>query len=154
MNKELMEKLGLPEVSQIGVVVKDVEKTIAYYESFLNIGPFVRVDHIFDEVYYYGKLVKATWKFGFVSLGSVELELIQPLNGPTVYHDFLKEHGEGIQHLGFDVKDFDKKIEVCEQLGIEIIQQGKCKVARFAYFDTNKIGGITLEIIERKARRV
>jgi len=152
MNSEIKEKLELPKVSQIGMVVRDVEKTIAYYENYLNIGPFKRKDIIYDKFYYYGKLVKVQLKFAFCSLGSVELELIQPVNKPTVYHDFLEEHGEGIHHLGFDVNDFDKKIEMCRQLGIEIIQQGQRDTARFAYLDMDKVGGITIEIMERKKK--
>jgi len=48
----------------------------------------------------------------FSSLGPVELEIIQPIVGPTVYHDFLEEKGEDIHHLAFDVKDIGKKVSI------------------------------------------
>ena len=95
-------------MSQIGIVIKDMDKTIEYYEKVLGLGPFVRPDIIFTEIHLYGKPVNSKWIMGFCSLGSVELELIQPITGPTIYHNFLQEKGEGLHHLGFDVKDIEK----------------------------------------------
>ncbi|MBA7555171.1 hypothetical protein ES705_47824 [subsurface metagenome] len=91
---------------------------------------------------------------GFCSLGSVEFEIIQPITRPTVYHDFLKEKGEGIHHLGFDVKDIEKKLALCKEIGIKIIQGGQGETARFEYLDTAEIGGVIFELIQRERRRV
>ena len=77
-------------MSQIGIVVKDMEKTIEYYEKVPGLEPFVRPDIIYKEKRYYGEPVDSEWIMGFCSLGSVELEIIQPITGPTIYHDFYK----------------------------------------------------------------
>lgn len=154
INQQLIKKLELPSMSQIGIVVKDMGKTIEYYEKVLGLGPFVRPDIIYKEKHYYGKPVNSEWIMGFCSLGSVELELIQPITGPTIYHDFLKEKGEGIHHLGFDVKDIEKKLALCEEMGIKIIQGGQGATSRFEYLDTKEIGGVIFELIQRKKRRV
>ena len=154
INQEQVKKLELPPMSQIGIVVKDMDKTIEYYEKVLGLGPFIRPDIFYQEKYYYGEPINSEWIMGFCSLGSVELELIQPITGPTVYHDFLKEKREGLHHLGFDVKDFDKKLALCREMGIKIIQNGQGKTSRFAYLDTEKIGGVIFELIQREKRRV
>jgi catechol 2,3-dioxygenase-like lactoylglutathione lyase family enzyme len=151
---QIINKLELPAISQIGMVVRDLEKVINYYEGVLGLGPFVKPKIIFTERYYYGNLVESKWIMGFCSLGSVELEIIQPIAGPTVYHDFLKEKGEGLHHLGFDVNDIEKKIDICQNLNIQVIQNGKGPDASFAYLDTEKIGGVVFELIQRKGRRI
>ena len=39
----------------------------------------------------------------FTELGPVELELIQPISGESIWANFLREHGGGIHHLRFNV---------------------------------------------------
>ncbi len=153
-NREIREKLNLPGVSQIGIVVRDMDKAIEYYDKMLGLGPFVRPEINYDEKFYYGKPVDSVWTMGFCSLGSVELELIQPITGPTIYHDFLKEKGEGIHHLGFDVTEIDEKIALCRKIGIRIIQSGRGSTSLFAYLDTVVVGGVIFELIQRESRRV
>jgi len=150
---DIKEKLNLPDVSQIGMVVRDMKKTIQYWEKTLGLGPFVMPKISYEEKLYYGKPVDSEWMMAFCSLGPVELELIQPLKPPTVYHDFLREKGEGVHHLGFDVKDIDEKLALCKKVGIDIIQSGRGLTARFAYLNTAKVSGIIIELIQRKSRR-
>jgi len=152
--QQLIKNLELPPMSQIGIVVKDMDNTIKYYEKVLGLGPFVRPDIIYKEKHYYGKPVNSEWIMGFCSLGSVELELIQPITGPTIYHDFLQVKGEGIHHLGFDVKDIEKKLALCEEMGIKIIQGGQGATSRFEYLNTAVIGGVIFELIQREKSRV
>ena len=104
INRQLIKKLELPPpMSQIGIVVKDIDKTIEYYKKVLGLRPFLRPDIIYKEKHYYGKPVNSEWVMGFCSLGSVELEIIQSITDPIIYHDFLQEKGEGIHHLAFNV---------------------------------------------------
>jgi methylmalonyl-CoA/ethylmalonyl-CoA epimerase len=89
----------------------------------------------------------------FGSLGPVELELIQPLSGPTIFDEFLQSGREGLHHLGFDVKDMETRLERYQSIGIGVIQQGRHKAGGFAYLDTEKIGGVIFELIQRPGRR-
>lgn len=154
VNQEIREKLNLPDVSQIGIVVRDMDKAIEYYEKMLGLGPFIKPEIKYNEKFYYGKSIDSIWIMGFCSLGPVELELIQPITSPTIYHDFLKEKGEGIHHLGFDVTEIDEKIALCKRIGIRVIQSGRGSTSRFAYLDTVAVGGVIFELIQRKSRRV
>lgn len=151
--QNLKGKLCLPDMSQVGIVVHDIDRAIEYYKDTLGLGPFVKLDIKFADVQYYGKPVDSFWKLAFCSLGPVEFELIEPVTGPSLYHDFLKEKGEGLHHIGFDVKDFDAKLELCGKLGIKVLQMGRTPVGGFAYLDTGKVGGTIFELIQRKARR-
>jgi catechol 2,3-dioxygenase-like lactoylglutathione lyase family enzyme len=151
---QIINKLKLPAISQIGIVVKNIEKVVNYYEDVLGLGPFVKPRIIFTEKYYYGNLVDSKWNLGFCSLGPIELEIIQPITGPTVYHDFLKEKGEGLHHLGFDVNDIEEKLDICRKMNIRVIQSGKGPDSIFAYLDTEKISGVVFELIQRKGRRI
>jgi methylmalonyl-CoA/ethylmalonyl-CoA epimerase len=156
-SSNLIQKLDLPDLSQIGMVVKDMNRAIEYYEKTIGLKPFIRSDRDiqidFQFIEYRGKKVDSKWTMAFTSLAPVELELIQPLSGPTIYNEFLQNGCEGLHHLGFDVKDIEARIERYRNMGIEVIQQGQTRTARFAYLDTGKIGGTVFELIQRSARR-
>jgi len=86
----------------------------------------------------------------FAQIGPVELELIEPIKGECLQKEFLDSKGEGIHHLGFFVDDLDTEVSNLVRHGIEVIQSGKRLTGGgFAYLNTNAIGGIVLELIQR-----
>jgi methylmalonyl-CoA/ethylmalonyl-CoA epimerase len=153
---ELRQALDLPGVSQIGIVVEDLDKVIAYFES-LGIGPFVRPNLKYVDIVQYGQ--PADYEFeialAFCSVGNVEMELVQPISEPSIYWDFLRSKGEGLHHLGFDVDDIHARLERYRKMGIETILSGRSQTgeAIAAYLDTASIGGVYFELLQRKARR-
>ena len=154
LDKKIKETLNLPEISQICIVVRDLNKAVTYYENVLGLGPFVCPEINYTDVCYYGKPVTAKWIMAFCSLGPIEMELAQPVSGPNIYQDFLEERGEGIHHLGFDVRNLDERIEQYKKMGIGILQSGHTPYGGFARLDTTQTGGVIFEIIQRKSRRV
>lgn len=151
INIELKEKLNLPAMSQIGIVVRDLDRAVTYYEK-LGLGPFVKPEISYTDIFYHGRPVTAKWIMGFCSLGQIEMELAQPVSGPNVYQDFLEVKGEGIHHLGFDVKNMDERLERYGKMGIRVLQSGRTPYGGFAHLDITDIG-VIIEIIQRKSRR-
>ena len=153
MENTNVEKSPFAEVAQIGVMVRDLEKAIEYYES-LGIGPF----KIFEglprlEREVHGKpapdvknrVAIAPWGHG------VSLELVQPVSGESVQNEFLEKHGEGINHVGFYVDDLDEEIARMEKRGFKVVSGGKVGgVTRFAYMDMDKVGGVIFEMFPRR----
>jgi 4-hydroxyphenylpyruvate dioxygenase-like putative hemolysin len=69
-----------------------------------------------------------------------------------VHLEFLRQHGEGIHHLGFRVEDFEAKLQQAKAMGFEVLQTGP--FGRFyAYLDTRRQGGIIFELIEAESSR-
>jgi hypothetical protein len=58
-------------------------------------------------------------------VGGVQLELVQPVEGPSVYRDWLEEHGEGLHHLNFLVDDVDQAVAALAKQGFPSMQGGK-----------------------------
>ncbi|MDD5018640.1 MAG: VOC family protein [Eubacteriales bacterium] len=140
--------------AQIGIVVKDMDQAVKYYEEVLGVGPFtVRFESDTKEVYYYGEKTEQQLKIAMCQYGSMVIELIEVKGGNSVHLDFLKEKGEGVDHLGFVVKDLEKTLEECRKKGFEVIEYvpvGKlAKPGRgLAYIDADKIGGLKYEFIQ------
>jgi len=151
---KIITTLNLPDASQVCVVVRDLDKAIHHYESVLGIGPFVRPEIPYQDKYYLGKPIPdSEWVMGFASLGPVELELTQPVKGPSIYSDFIEQHGEGLHHIGFDIKDLDTRLELCHRLGIEVLCIGRTPAGGFAHLNTHTEGDLLVELIQRTARR-
>ncbi len=149
---KLKEQLELPAVSQVGVVVEDLDRAASFLESNFGLGPF-RVEELeAPNVWDRGEEKHIKARLGFATMGQVELELIHIVEGDSVHLEFLREHGEGIHHLGFRVTDFEAKLAQAKAMGFEVLQTGP--VGRFyAYLDTRREGGLIFELIEDDSSR-
>ncbi|MBI2856767.1 MAG: VOC family protein, partial [Chloroflexi bacterium] len=66
------------------------------------------------------------------------------------HKEFLETRGEGLHHLGFFVTDLDNQINNLTRQGFQVTQGGKRLTGGgFAYFDTDKVGGVVLELVQR-----
>jgi methylmalonyl-CoA/ethylmalonyl-CoA epimerase len=150
--EKLKQQLELPAVSQIGVVVEDLDRAASFLESSFGLGPF-RVEELeAPNVWDRGQEKHIKARLGFAMMGQVELELIHIVEGDSVHLEFLRQHGEGIHHLGFRVDDFVAKLEQAKAMGFEVLQTGP--VGRFyAYLDTRREGGLIFELIESDGSR-
>jgi len=82
-----------------------------------------------------------------------QLELLQPLEGPSILTDWLERRGEGLHHMGVEVASVDETIAQMAAAGIKCVQHGYGFGAdgsgAFAYFDTEAELGCYLEAIEQ-----
>jgi catechol 2,3-dioxygenase-like lactoylglutathione lyase family enzyme len=132
------------------VVVRDIEKATAYYES-LGIGPWLE----FPSLEAFRHDLQAPDPEGFfklryryVNLDNFQLQLCEPPEGNTPQRQFLEEHGEGVFHLGFTVPDCDQAEDETGELGLKTLIRGRLPAGGgFNYFQTARNGaGVTLEI--------
>ncbi len=147
--------LGLPPVSQIGVVVKDVDRSVQYYSSMFGIGPFTTYEFVPENYWFMEEPSYLKFRMGKADWGPVEWELLQPLEGKSLHQEFLETHGEGLQHLGFNVKDYDEVFDRFIKAGFEPVMRAETYVDTYkgylkaCYFDTRRVGGVLFEIIWR-----
>ena len=143
------QKSPFADISQVGVVVRDIDRTIEYL-STLGIGPFQpssRAPVIENELR--GKPAKFEIKLKFAQLGPLELELIQPVTGHCIQREFLESKGEGVHHLGVFVDDLDKEVDRLTKQGVTVLQRGRRSTGGgYAYLDTAEVGGIVFELLQ------
>jgi len=126
--------------NHIGTVVRDVDKAVEYYQS-LGI-----VDEATDRVTMEGKKAKLIGRF--IHIGSLLIELWQPVRGETVQQEFLNSRGEGVNHIAFHVDDLDKEKDKLVEKGIPVVFSVKDENGYMAYFDARKVGNILIELIQ------
>ena len=153
--QESNEKLVLKEINQVCVVVNDLKKSMEYYWHTFGIGPFTI--HTYEpsfvtDMMIRGERVDYRMKIAFAKMGSIQLELIQPL-GESIYAEFLREKGEGIHHIGCYVDNIDDAVAMAEKQGLTVMQSGKRPGSGYAYLDTEKTLGAIWELIQRPTKR-
>ena len=132
------------EVTQVGIVVKDVDEAIANLEKVLGKDSFVVAEGEGDATLADGRNSTIKGKLAFCQLGPIQLELIQIKGGESCHLDFLEANGDGIHHIATEVSDLDQEIERFREKGIGVLQRGQ-GLRRYAYVDTKPI---ILELIE------
>ena len=149
-------KPKLPALSGVGVVVRDIDQAIRYYSQTFGIGPFKTIVFEPEKHWVNGKPYPVKLKLAFAQMGAVELELLEPISdGP--HKEFLDTYGEGLQHLGFNIDNYDEWMTYLKKQGIGILYNAEGNIeglghVRAAYLDSQagKPGGTLIEICELK----
>src|SRR6187551_2766615 len=111
---------GMRSVDQVAVVIRDLDAAMERYVTQLGIGPW--------DVYTYGPELLHTMTFrgenrpyvmklALAFVGPTMYELIESLEGPNIYEEFLSTRGEGLHHLGYYVDSIDAEIEAMVATG-------------------------------------
>jgi len=149
----MIEKSPFSEVSQVGVIVQDMERTIKYFES-LRIGPFKSLKKLnYLSRRFRGEPIDVdsvvNLKIMIAQMGQLQLELIEPGEGALHWREFLDSKGEGIHHLGFYVDDIEKEQAKLVANGVRVLYESRFQNGGgAAYFETNEVGGVLLELIQ------
>ena len=144
MGNKCPAKVTIKGVIGLCMIVKDIYQTVESFWKILGIGPWRIFSSGFPHIpdlEYYGRASRATFKVARTRLGSLEYELIQPLDGDSVYKDWLNQHGEGYHHLKFVADNIADVKKEMARLGFPSIQSGYSSQApknQFSIFDTSK----------------
>ena len=136
--------LGGNKPCQIGMIVKDVEASKARIAAFLGMAvpPTVGVgEYSVTKTVYRGlPAPDASCSMAFFELDNIQLELIEPNAAMSTWREHLEKNGEGMHHLGYQVKDIYKSIDDMKNAGYELTQFGFYGdgSGAYAYFDCTK----------------
>ena len=90
------------ETMQISIVVRDLETTMRTYVHEYGIGPWEIYEFNPDTVKNMvrdGEPAECAFRIAVTMVGSVQWELIEPLDDRSMYAEFLATKGEGVHHV-------------------------------------------------------
>lgn len=143
--------LGNHIVTQIGILVHDIEKVSEAYAKFFGVEkPNISWTDGYElaQTEFKGKPSQARAKLAFFNMGSLQLELIEPDHHESTWRNYLNEHGEGPHHIAFSIKGMQEKIELLAQSGFPLQQKGEYPGGRYAYIDTIPQLKVLVELLE------
>jgi methylmalonyl-CoA/ethylmalonyl-CoA epimerase len=149
----------LGSAGQVGILVPDLDKAIDLYGRLFGIDEWqcYRYDQDFMPWSRFGR-EEGRFEMDIAMGGSnPQIELIQPLAGPSIYHEFTGQGRMGLHHLGVFVDSLDAAISLMAGAGYGVTQTargyGLAGDGGFAYFDTDSDLGVVIEAIEIPATR-
>ena len=121
--------VGTNLLAQVGFIVKDIETTKRKWAAFLGVEVPPTQDggeyEVTQTVFQGQPAPKAGCLMAFFDVGpGLQIELIQPNEAPSTWRNFLNEHGEGMHHVAFQVRDSKACVANAEAAGLKLVQRG------------------------------
>lgn len=147
-------------ISQVGILVPNLERGIRQLAALAGAAPWA-VYQYDSEFAPFLEYRGAPGRFSMrvaLSGSTPQIELIEPIEGPSIYHEWLEDFPAGFHHFGFRVADIATAIGAMRAAGFEVTQQGGGYGldgdGAFAYFDTlDELGYIAEAVVAPKRRR-
>lgn len=128
------------KVEHIGIAVKDLEKTMSFYDDILGLEK-LSVETVESQGV----------SIAFFKTGETKIELLEPLNDESPIAKFIEKKGEGIHHMAIEVEDIEAKIEDMKEKGARFIGDKPTKGAdnmKIIFVHPKSTNGVLLELCE------
>ena len=126
-------------INHVCLAVEDIVETIKLYVKLFGI-PSPKIEMIPDQK------VKAA----IIKLGDSSLEFIEPTDNDSGVAKFIKNKGEGIHHICFEVENIQKSIEELQNADVKLIdsQPRQGLEGTIAFIHPKSTGNVLIELIE------
>ena len=148
-------------IAQVAILVESLEEAVENYWKLFGIDDWQFYTYgrpLVKTMTYQGEPSEYKMRVALSYLGPMRIELIEMVEGDTVYADFVEKHGFGVHHFGVLVKDMGLAIAEAEAAGLRMIMDGAGfghdGDGHYAYLDTEDKIGVTIELIERPKGRM
>lgn len=144
-------------ITQIGLLVNDIEATSRAYAEFFGVdnpGWFWSDRFAIEKTEFRGVSTGARAKLSFFDMGSLQLELIEPDHHPSTWRESLDRNGEGFHHIAFIVEGMKERISILQRNQIPVLQHGENAQGdyAYAYMDTFPQLKLLIELLEREKK--
>ncbi len=132
---------------QIAWVTRDLDATEKALTTLLGAKKWVRMPGVHfgpDTCTYRGRPADFVADISLSYAGDTQLELIAPVNGDSIYTEFLDQAGAGLHHICVEVDDVEAALA---ERGAEVVQRGVMPGGmEFAYVTAAQAGVPYVEI--------
>ncbi len=102
----------LTKIDHLGIAVRNLDKSVEYYENSLGLSCHGREEVESQKV-----------RTAFFEIGEVHLELLEPTSEDSPIARFLEKNGEGIHHIAFRTDDIEKQLNQASDSGVKLIHE-------------------------------
>lgn len=138
------------DIIQIAHLVEDLDAAMQHYWEAFAMGPwdvYTYGPHNVNNSIYRGEPAKHIYKIAVCWINGVQMELMQPVSGYSIYDEYIEKHGYGLHHLKLYFADCEKALETYQARGYQVVQSGNIGDDVFYYLDTEeRFQGAVIEI--------
>lgn len=150
---------SLGRIDQVCLLVDDIDRGVVEYSNVYSVPKwrgYLYTPDTVPELGYRGDVGRFSIWIA-LSESDPQIELIQSLNGPSVYTEWLERHGFGFHHFGTFTENLAADVQALEAQGLIVSQWGRGYGldgdGGFVYFDSVARLGVFIELIEIPRRR-
>jgi methylmalonyl-CoA/ethylmalonyl-CoA epimerase len=139
LKSALPEGLRIGKIHHVAIIVRDLEAVLDLYRDQLGLTVETVMPIPYDRV-----------TIGFLPVGEVKIELVQPDDDTTGAAKFLEARGEGFHHVCFEVPDIQAALDKLAADGLQLIDKTARKGAEgpVAFVHPKSCHGVLVELIE------
>jgi methylmalonyl-CoA/ethylmalonyl-CoA epimerase len=132
-------------ISQVALIVGDLERTMRGYHDMLGWGPWRLYEYRepwLQSLKASGRPAYFTWLGAETRVGSVWFELLQPLDGVGPLAEWHRRHGDGFHHIGYEVATMEESARLrraFSESGARELVSAWCGNVYFYYMDTEPL---------------
>jgi catechol 2,3-dioxygenase-like lactoylglutathione lyase family enzyme len=139
-------------IIQVAWVIEDIDAAESQWGSAFGIAKWTRIPDVHfgpDTCTYRGEPSDHVAHVSMAYAGDLQLELIQPVSGVSIYTEFLEANGGGLHHVCFETDDMDASLAEARDAGMPVLQEGSMADGeiRFAYVDGSAGGAPYIELV-------
>ena len=128
-------------IEHIGIAVKDLDISAPFWKDVLKIShkgkETVAQEGVITDIY---------------DTGRGKVELLKSMSSNSVIEKFLKNSGEGIHHVCFEVKNINKAILELKDLNINVLSEHPTTGVegnKVVFIHPKSTGGVLVELAEK-----
>jgi methylmalonyl-CoA/ethylmalonyl-CoA epimerase len=132
-------------IEHIGIAVKNLQESIAYYEKVLGL-----------TCYAIEEVPEQKVKTAFFMVGQTKIELLESTDPEGPIGKFIEKKGEGIHHMAYAVNDLEAALAETESKGVQLIDKTPRKGAEglhIAFLHPKSTQGVLTELCEDKNKK-
>ena len=129
------------QLNHVCIAVRDIEATIAFYTETFGLGP-VTVEDMPDQG------IRAC----LMTVGSSQLELIEPTEPDGPIARFIERRGEGLHHVAFEVENIIEQLQRLQDRGVELIDKEPREglAGTIAFLHPKATRGVLIELVQKE----
>jgi len=133
--------MELKKIDHIGILVENIEASLRFYRDQLGLPV---------------KTIEANEEFkvriAFLPIGEVLVELVEPFPDSPL-RQYLKENGEGLHHIAFEVDDLKKSLAGLKAAEVPLLDKEPRlggEGALVAFLDARAANNVSIELKETR----
>lgn len=145
----------LASIDHVGIACSDIDRSIHRYQMLFGLQVTKYEDRPVSGVLEAMLRVAPSGSELTALSGASYVQLLQPTRSDTALAQFLRERGEGVQHIGYGVVDLQAALRQLRRHGVNLVPdmpQHGIFGNSIAFLEASSIGGVLTELVQLDGR--
>ncbi len=134
----------LTKLHHLGIAVRDLDPVMNLYTSMFGVQEWERIS-----------LPERHMQVAVCRIGDTLLEFITPTSDEAAFAPFLRERGDGMHHVAYQVENIEQALQQLEACGMRLIDRHArpgIHNTQVAFLHPKATAGVLIELVEERLK--